>query len=68
MDPYIHTLIATVVIALAYYLGRRGNSLEQRYMGAENLLNILEAEGTYTRANLTAAVERWVEKREDEVG
>jgi len=67
MDAYLHTAIATVIIAVAYYSGKRLSRVEERYNGAENLMSILEAEGTYSRENLTAAVQRWVEKRENEI-
>ena len=66
MDPYLHTAIATFIIAIAFYAGKRAARIPERYNGAENLLAILEAEGTYSRANITAAVERWVDAREND--
>jgi len=66
MDPYVHTGIALFIIAIAFYAGKRAARIPERYNGAENLLSILEAEGTYSRANITAAVERWVVSREND--
>jgi len=66
MDPYVHTGIALFIIAVAYFAGKRAARITERYKGAENLLCILEAEGTYSRANITAAVERWVVSREED--
>ncbi len=70
MDQYLHTIIAVVFLGGAYYLGRflggRTWYIEGKYQGAEDLLAILDAEGTYSRTNLTASVERWVVSRENE--
>jgi hypothetical protein len=66
MDPYVHTGIACLIIAISYFAGKRAARMPERYNGAENLLSILEAEGTYSRANVTAAVERWVASREND--
>tara|TARA_B110000858_G_scaffold73360_1_gene85276 strand:+ start:2841 stop:3047 length:207 start_codon:yes stop_codon:yes gene_type:complete len=68
MDPYLHTTIALFIIIVTFYIGKRAARVEERYNGAENIISILEAEGTYSRKNITDAVERWIDSRgEDEV-
>lgn len=66
MDPYLHTALATAIIAIAFYWGRRAARMHERYVGANKLMEILDAEGTYPKEAITAAVERWVEERESE--
>lgn len=75
MDPYLHTFIAVVMLAVAYYGGRwtginsgyRFGYLEGAHKGADHLLSILEEEGTYKRSNLEASVERWTEAKLDDI-
>jgi len=67
MDPIIHTGISVFLLALSYYLGRYLGGeeayTEGKYEGAQSLMAILEDEGTYSKIQLTAAVERWVASR-----
>ena len=75
MDPYVHTLIATAVVAVGYYAGAffgvkkgwRNGYLEGSHKGAEHLLTILDQEGTYKRKNLEASVQRWMDAKLDEL-
>jgi hypothetical protein len=65
MDPMIHTLIATGLVAAAYYIGRllgiRKAYFVGKIDGAEDLIFLLDQEGTYKRENIVAAVARWTE-------
>ncbi len=68
MDPYVHTAIALVLLASAYYVGRVTMVLQSRkhYVlgkldGAQELLDILEDEGSHKRSDLIGAVARWYE-------
>ncbi len=68
MDPYVHTAIALALLASAYYVGRITMALKSRkqyalgrFDGAQELLDILEQEGTHKRSDLIASVARWYE-------
>jgi len=65
MDPMIHTLIATGLLAAAYYIGRLLGIRKAYYVGkldgAEDLIFMLDQEGTYKRENIVAAVARWTQ-------
>ena len=75
MDPYVHTLIATGLLATTFYVARffgiksgwREGYMEGSHNGAEHLLTILNDEGTYNRKNLEAAVQRWMDAKLDEL-
>lgn len=70
MDPYMHTLIAVFLLWISYFigriLGRVKGVMDGRAEGAENLIDILDQEGTYKRENLYRAVERWTIKKLEE--
>jgi len=70
MDPYMHTLIAVFLLWISYFigriLGRAKGVMDGRTEGAENLIDILDQEGTYKRENLYRAVERWTIKKLEE--
>lgn len=75
MDPYLHTFIAVVMLAVAYYAGRwtgittgyKLGYLEGGAKGAEHMLSIIEEEGTYKRSNIEAAIQRWTDAKLEEM-
>ena len=76
MDPYTHTIIATLLIAGAYYIGRLlggtvGFQLGYKDSSAEGvmkIIKILHEEGTFDQEDLEEALDRWIMKnREDYV-
>lgn len=75
MDPYLHTLISTGLLATTFYAARffgikrgwREGYLEGSHKGAEHLLTILDDEGTYKRKNLEASVQRWMDGKLEEL-
>lgn len=73
MDPYVHTAIALALLASAYYVGRVTMVLQSRKHyalgkldGAQELLDILEDEGSHKRSDLIGAVARWYETQIEE--
>ena len=73
MDPYLHTVIALVLVMAAYYTGRITMALQSHKhyaLGkldcAQELLDILEDEGSHKRSDLIGAVARWYENKIEE--
>ena len=68
MDPFTHTLIATLLLAGAYYTGRllggqigfRLGHEEGSAEGGMKIIKILHDEGTFNQDELEDALDRWI--------
>lgn len=68
MDPYTHTIIATLLVAGAYYAGRYLGGLVGFRLGYEDgsaeggmkIIKILHEEGTFDQGDLEEALDRWI--------
>ena len=73
MDPLTHTLVATLLIAGAYYTGRALGGQVGFRLGYEDgsaeggmkIIKILHDEGTFDQADLEDALDRWIMKHKE---
>jgi hypothetical protein len=70
MDPYLHTIIAVVMLYVFFkvgeVLGRVAGYKDGAAEGAENLISILDEQGDIKRERIYYHLEKWVEQKSEE--
>jgi len=75
LDPITHTVIATFLLAGAYYTGRLLGGTVGFRLGYEDgsseaglkMIRILSEEGTFDQQDLEDALDRWIQKHKEKM-